>query len=258
MLTEFYVLPVGEVCVGWDVLAPGVRSGGRVHIPVWSFLIKTDNGHTIVVDTGLHPGNIDDPHYTNRHESKAMYQDIFHHGMRSEDYLLRRLADLHVAPEEVTDVINTHLHYDHCGNNRLFKNAKIWVQREQYEEAKEDPGGAYEQELWDDPSLTYELVDGEPELFPGVTIVRSPGHAPGHQSVLIDLKNDGKFILCGDAIILREMLEHDSWGAGANLEELRQTGLRLEKRAFSENAELIFGHDPGQARTLRQAPFYYS
>ena len=88
--------------------------------------------------------------------------------MTEADRLEARLAAAGLRPADLAGVINTHLHFDHAGNNALFEGVPIYVQRAHYEQALGNP--AYPNETWNLPGLRYELLDGETELFPGVEL----------------------------------------------------------------------------------------
>jgi N-acyl homoserine lactone hydrolase len=106
--------------------------------------------------------------------------------------------------------------------------------------------------------LKYELIDGEPEIFPGVEAILTPGHAPWHQSLLVSLENDGHVLLCSDAIYCQDNLDHDSWGGQMEPEVARESAAKLLRVAGEKAAFMVYGHDPDQWRTLRHAPAYYS
>ena len=98
-------------------------------------------------------------------------------------------------PREVALVINTHLHFDHCGGNRLFSGIPIYVQRRELEAAREPDYTIREWVEFD--GATYVELDGEAEIVPGVRVLPTPGHTPGHQSVLVDT-DDGLVVVAGD------------------------------------------------------------
>jgi N-acyl homoserine lactone hydrolase len=106
----------------------------------------------------------------------------------------------HPLPEElvrrVAVVVNTHLHFDHCGGNRLFPGIPIHVQRRELADAlSQDDYTILE---WVDfPGATYVEHDGEVELVPGVRLVPAPGHTAGHQIVVVDT-DEGPVVLGGD------------------------------------------------------------
>jgi N-acyl homoserine lactone hydrolase len=98
-------------------------------------------------------------------------------------------------PRDVVCVINTHLHFDHCGGNRLFAGTPIHVQRAEREASRADDYTIPEWVEFD--GATYVEHDGEAEILPGVRLLPTPGHTPGHQSVLVDT-DDGVVVLAGD------------------------------------------------------------
>lgn len=82
-------------------------------------------------------------------------------------------------------VVNTHLHFDHCGNNHLFAGKPIYVQRRELEDARSK--GDYTISEWvDPPGVDYVPVAGEYELLPGIRLVPAPGHSDGMQVVVIE------------------------------------------------------------------------
>ena len=153
-------------------------------------------------------------------------------------------------------MINTHLHFDHAGNNALFAGVPIYVQRAHHEQALGNP--AYPNETWNLPGLRYELLDGETELFPGVELLLTPGHAPAHQSLLVTLGSGRRVLLCADAILSRANVEHDNWESQADPAEARRSARRLLELAAEHDALMIFGHDPVQMHELTYAPGAYS
>src|SRR5919201_1821893 len=98
-------------------------------------------------------------------------------------------------PRDVVCVINTHLHFDHCGGNRLFAGTPTHVQRVEREAAREPDYTIPEWVEFD--GATYVEHDGEAEIVPGVRVLPTPGHTPGHQSVLVDT-DDGLVVVAGD------------------------------------------------------------
>jgi N-acyl homoserine lactone hydrolase len=251
-MMQLYILPLGGCCCNYEVVAPGVADGKRIHIPVPAFLLRLDDDSLVLVDTGMNRVHIKDPDYTWRGQPLA---DLLTPDMRREDSLLWRLAELDIAPADVKYVINTHLHFDHAGNNDLLKDATFFVQREHYEFAKGNP--SFPNQYWNLPALSYELVDGQTTLFPGVEVIPTPGHAPAHQSVLVRLPESGNMIICGDAVYCQENYDHDSWGSQADPDTARISALALRERAQRESASMIYGHDRNQVPSLRYSTDSY-
>ena len=103
--------------------------------------------------------------------------------------------DADKIPRDVVCVINTHLHFDHCGGNRLFAGIPIYVQRLEREAARAE-GYTIPEWVEFDGAQYVELEGGE-EVLPGVRVIPTPGHTPGHQSVLIET-DDGLVVVGGD------------------------------------------------------------
>ena len=106
----------------------------------------------------------------------------------------RRLPDELVR--RVSVVVNTHLHFDHCGGNRLFPGVPIHVQRRELADARTQPD--YTIREWVDfPGAVYVEHDGAAEVLPGVRLLPAPGHTAGHQVVVVETR-DGPVVLAGD------------------------------------------------------------
>ena len=104
----------------------------------------------------------------------------------------------------VAVVVNTHLHFDHCGGNRLFPGVPIHVQARELADARADDG--YTVREWVDfAGATYVEHEGEADVLPGVRLVPAPGHTRGHQVVLVETR-EGPAVLGGDvAYSFREL-----------------------------------------------------
>jgi len=129
-------------------------------------------------------------------------------GVGGPDYLLRdwrvvnravadALADVDMTPADIDLVVNTHLHFDHCGQNAVFKHAPFYVQRAELSRARtESP----ELTGWFDfMNARFELLDGDAEVLPGLRVIATPGHTVGHQSVLVESADGLSDVLIGDA-----------------------------------------------------------
>src|SRR5439155_26031613 len=123
---ELTIFRAGGVSIVRSAFWPWLASPERdemVYCPVWSALLRTPEG-LIVFDTGLHPVHVERPDATFGPNPGMQIT------MTAEDAIVTRLAALGVKPDEVTIVVNSHLHFDHAGNNRAFPNATFVVQGE--------------------------------------------------------------------------------------------------------------------------------
>jgi N-acyl homoserine lactone hydrolase len=105
------------------------------------------------------------------------------------------LGEHDLAPGDVALVVNTHLHFDHCGQNAVFRHAPFYVQRLELERARRHARALTD--WFDFAGARFELLDGDAEVAPGVRVVATPGHTVGHQSVVV--AGDGEEVLIGDA-----------------------------------------------------------
>ena len=164
------------------------RIGAMNDIPVHGFVIKHPRAGAILVDTGVGwPTELlKEWKVVNRHVADA-------------------LAEHDLSPADVRIVINTHLHFDHCGQNAVFKHAPFYVQRSELERARLVK--AITSEWFDFAGARFELLDGDAEVADGVRVLATPGHTVGHQSVLVDTPAGGA-VMIGDAAYTAEIF-HD-------------------------------------------------
>lgn len=175
--------------------------------------------------------------------------------MTATDTLTHQLGELGLAAAAISCVVNTHLHFDHAGNNDLFPDATFFVQREQFDFARANAD--YPAFSWDLPQLRYELLDGPAELAAGVRVLPTPGHTPGHQSVVLTLPQSGSVILAGDAVHLGVSFERDDWDAHHDPAAARRSAYSLRELAAVDGAVLIYGHDRDLPQPVRVAPGSY-
>src|SRR4051794_818687 len=141
-------------------------------MPVYVHVIDHPDGR-VLVDTGLT-------------ELHPLVADM--------DPRLRPWSDQDVDLAGIDLVVNTHLHFDHCGGNHLFAGKPIYVQRRELDDARSQDD--YTIREWvDAPGVRYVPVDGELELLPGVRLLPAPGHTPGTQVVVVE--TDGRPIVFG-------------------------------------------------------------
>ena len=102
-------------------------------------------------------------------------------------------------PAAIDIVVNTHLHFDHCGGNHLFAGRPIYVQRRELEDARSKDD--YTIRSWvEAPGVQYVAVDGELELLPGLRLLPAPGHTAGLQVVVVET-GAGPIVVGGDVAV---------------------------------------------------------
>lgn len=240
-IMKLYLLPLG-------LLQP-------LRAPIPGYLIQTDDGVNVLVDTGFPFDWIENP-------PPAIGPFGFQVDVRPEDFVVERLASIGLTPEDVDLLVCTHFDDDHAGNHELFSAAELVVQRRHHEAATGGhPRFAESRPHWDAPGLRYRLVDGDTELVPGVELIETSGHVPGHQSVLVRLPRTGPVLLAIDAVPMAAAFDADRSEALPIDEDRAATCAstrKLVEQAEREGVELVvFGHDPGQWPGLRHAPECY-
>jgi N-acyl homoserine lactone hydrolase len=131
-------------------------------------------------------------------------------------------------PRDVTCVINTHLHFDHCGGNRLFPGVPIHVQARELADAR---SGEYTIPDWVDfDGATYVEHEGEAEVLPGIRLLPAPGHTDGHQVVVVET-DAGTHVIGGDV--------------GTSFEELAGATTEGQRRVLALGAPTWLTHAPG-------------
>jgi N-acyl homoserine lactone hydrolase len=210
-------------------------------------LIQTTDGKNILIDSGL-PANFRLP------EGRPIPE--------FGKSVVEQLAILGLKPKDIDMLICTHFDVDHAGGHDLFKNAELVVQRQHYDLARNGYSRfASIRSHWDHPELRYRTVDGNTELLPGLELIETSGHVPGHQSVLVRLPETGPVLLAIDAVPVQHAFtaERKAGPLDVDEEQLRASTRKLLDLIEREHVGLvIFGHDGKQWPTLKKAPEYYA
>jgi N-acyl homoserine lactone hydrolase len=243
---RLYLLELGQIDMDRRVIMPASPPGERLVLPVPGYLIQ-DGAATVLIDTGMPRAVL---------AGAEGIGPLMRPRGGEEAHVVSRLAALGVSPEAVTHVVATHFHFDHAGALGDFPHARIVAQRAAVEAAR--AGSPREQALVGAPGLNWQLVDGDTDLIPGVRLLRTDGHAVGHQSVFVTLPGSRRFLLAIDAIYSRDQIAADDWGAYVDRDAARASANRVQDLAAATGATLIYGHDAAQWQQLRHAPEWYS
>jgi len=252
---KMYVIPTGVLTLDQSNLTFGMGLGKKVTVPVAVYLIRTANMN-ILFDTGCDPGVIEDPEKIWGKMAKVVAVE-----MKQEDHLVNRLKEIKLDPDEIDYVILSHLHMDHAGGVKLFRRAKIVVQQDEFRFAFHPDfflKGAYVRTDFDHLDLNWKLIDGDEIICPGVTVVMTQGHTPGHQSLVVDLEKTGKVILPGDCVNMMANLERVAapgvvWDFSLALKSMKRIKVLVE----SANATIFFAHDMEFWERIKKSPDFY-
>jgi N-acyl homoserine lactone hydrolase len=119
------------------------------------------------------------------------------HGFVVNRSVADALAELDMSPADIGLVINTHLHFDHCGQNAVFRHAPFYVQRAELNRMRRDSADLHE--WFGFMNAQFELLDGDADVLPGLEVIATPGHTEGHQCVVVRGDGGGFDLLIGDA-----------------------------------------------------------
>lgn len=216
--------------------------------PYPGYLIQTDDGTNVLVDTGF------------GRETIGAYKQATEPAPKVDeaDYVVNQLAALGLTPHDIRYLVATHLDRDHAGSIDEFPDSEIIVQKKHLEAAREHPRFQAHRTHWDH----YRTVDGDTELLPSIELIETTGHNPGHQAVLVRLPETGPVLLAIDAIPRMDQRDPETRTIGpADMDEAdtRASTRKLMDLAAREGVTLIIhGHDPAQWQTLKKSPDYYS
>ncbi|HEY6783289.1 MAG TPA: N-acyl homoserine lactonase family protein [Candidatus Dormibacteraeota bacterium] len=193
--------------------------------PVHGYVILHEQLGVVLVDTGC--GGPDEVLRYHKVVNRAVADALADHGL---------------APVDVKLVVNTHLHFDHCGQNPAFAHAPLMVQRAEHERILRDRDEVTE---WIAASgMRFEVLDGDTELAGDLRIVTTPGHTSGHQSVVATTEA-GTELFIGDAAYTRAVWNHAD---RANLPDGQAADIDAWHRSLTnlralEPAKVHFCHD---------------
>jgi N-acyl homoserine lactone hydrolase len=233
-------LRLGTMSNAADVMIPG--ASGRVSYPVPGYVVMHPRG-VVVFDTGLHP-----PLMHSSEELDAL-ANVFTIDMNDDDLLERRLAHVDIDPAAVTHLVNSHLHFDHCGQNAALPEATTIVQRAEWAEANNPPPLSYVGVPLEEVGAgSLHLIDGAHDVFGdgSVVCVPTPGHTPGHQSLLVTSGESAarsSVLLVGDACYFRSMLDDDVTPTYAVDEAGQRASYAVLRQYEHDGAHLVFSHD---------------
>jgi len=169
--------------------------------------------------------------------------------------LIAQLAEIGVKPADITYVAVSHTHGDHVGNIGLFPTSTVLIQGAEYDWAMTQsvkPAFAATQKI--------EKLAGDHDVFGdgSVMILSTPGHTPGHESLLVLLPKTGALVLSGDAVHFRDNWEQRRVPSmNVNRDQTLASLQRIAGVLEDKKAQLWINHDKPQSATLRYAPAYY-
>ncbi len=244
---RLYILNCGEGVAG-DISrwSPGVDVGKSMDFVDNCYLIHHAQGW-LLWDTGVTDATAAMP------QGQAPADPRMTHWRRPKT-LASQLDVVGVKPAEIKYLAVSHTHPDHIGNVELFPQVMLLVQKAEYEWPSPLGVGRFK------PEHPVTKLEGDHDVFGdgSVTIVATPGHTPGHQSLLVKLPKTGALVLSGDAVHFKSNWENRR--VPSNNTDKDQTLASMQRIAdllAKEKAQLWINHDRAQRDSLKLAPEFY-
>lgn len=213
-------------------------------IPVTAVLVHSLDGW-FLLETGLNPD------FARDLQASATIYPYGAAEVCDGEPLVDALAARGLTPHDLAGVAVSHLHVDHAGGLKHARGGPpVYAQRRELEFAFGTAGEpeAYWRQDWDAPDLDWHELDGDAALAPGIDVLYTPGHTPGHHSYKVRMRESGTWIFAVDAIQQEENLLRDvEIGWSAVTEDApcrRESHNRLVDLAAAEGARIVPGHCP--------------
>jgi len=249
---KLYVFDCGDISVSdISLFSPGHDKGVRKDLNNACYLIDHPKGK-MIWDTGL-------PDALSKAKNGVTNGPFT---LKVKNPLEAQLAKVNISPEQIDFIALSHFHFDHSGNANLFKSSKLLIQKEEYDaiyskDAKRfgfDP--SHYNQLSKDNAV---VLKGDHDVFGDgkVVILRTPGHTPGHQSLLVKLKNKG-VVLSGDLYHFEKNRKHKRVPSfNHSHDETVHSMNKMEDFLKDKGYEFWIQHDPKQYHSMKLAPNYY-
>jgi N-acyl homoserine lactone hydrolase len=241
-----------------SVWTPGENAGRSIEFSSTCWLIK-HGSEWLLWDTGVPEAALNDP----RGWSTLPKLIVYH----LDKTLTDQLAEIGLKPRDIARVAISHTHGDHIGNVGLFPNSTILIQQVEYSWIHSPNGPndnvnqlmALARKLLGTPK-NLQLIDGDTDVFGdgSVTLVSTPGHTPGSQSLLVHLKNSGFIILSGDVVHSEKNFEKNIVPSlNTNKAESIASMEKIRQLIAIYKATLFINHDKKQTDKLKLLPAFY-
>jgi N-acyl homoserine lactone hydrolase len=245
-LRRMYVLDCGRlIATDQSRWTPGVNAGQPLELSNNCYLFKHERG-TVLWETGV-PDSVaaQKDGVTAPSGVIVWYRD---------QTLESQLESLGVTPDDITYVAFSHAHGDHIGNVRAFARSTLLIQGLEHEFAMNTVPAA----LSDDQRV--ERLSGDRDIFGdgSLNIISTPGHTPGHQSLLVKLPKTGALLLTGDLVHFQYMWDHKVVPSFNFDEEQSLASIKRVRELLTEHgAQLWIGHDKDITASIARAPRFY-
>jgi N-acyl homoserine lactone hydrolase len=229
-----------------------VHSGPRI-IGICGFVLETDAGEVVLIDTGFPPKYVADAEAATAEDGLGSFGRVL--SLSPDNTPEAQLALLGLTRADVTLMIQSHTHIDHIGHMDGFPGVPILIAAAERALPRPLYWSGGQPMVW--PDRDYRLVTQDMALAPGFEVLLCPGHAPGQLAFVVKLPGTGWMLLTSDAI--SRAAEIDEGFAGSwDVPLAVHHGARLMGLARERDAQVIYGHSPQQWPSLLKAPDWFT
>jgi 4-pyridoxolactonase len=243
--TRVRLLDSGTLVIDQSHITWNIGCGTPVRFPVYSVLIEHADG-LFMFDSGYDLELVNEVLPFELPEQTA------------EQTVPGQLAKCGFKPEDVDALINSHLHFDHCGGNKHLSAATTYLHRDELRQARTpEPFErlGYADKGFDHPDAKFSLLEGDVEFAKGIHLFHTPGHTVGHYSLLVELAGSRPLLFMADVSYTPAAYANDQQAGFHNNPVDGVRSIRRIKRLAKEwDAEVVFTHDMDVFRTYALAP----
>lgn len=252
---RLFVLLCGFEIIPRSVSVRGADPRVVISVPITAYLLDTESGW-VLFDAGLDEANLRDPERLD-----ALYLSQGWNPpplVWSAHEMREQLRQIGLEFGDVTRVVLSHLHADHSGHLKRMPQARITIQKAEWDYAFSGEAlPSWFPSDYDLPALAWDIIEGDREILPGLRVLSTPGHSPGHQSLLVDLPKTGRVILAADVGDLLLNFDREILPGEAADDDAALASIRRINSLVAEGAQLFLTHDPDLLLTVRRAPEFY-
>ena len=226
--------------------SPGIDVGVPVDVSDNCYLIHHPQGGYFLWDTGVAENIADMPDGTPSVNGAPAWHKT--------KKLAAQLAELKIKPEDVKFVAISQMHADHSSNVDMFPKANLLIQKLEWDAIFAAPNPPFTKEH---PATQ---LSGDKDVFGdgAITIISTPGHTPGHQSLLVHLAKTGWVVLSGDAVHFQSNWDNKRVpGPNFDKEKTVTSMNHLGELITAHKAELWINHDKVQSDKQKHSPAFY-
>lgn len=244
-----WLLDSGSLVIDQSHITWNVGCGTPVRFPVYSVLIEHDEG-LFLFDSGFDKGTVEE------------FLPFELPEQTEEQTLLGQLAKCGYGSGDITAVLNSHLHFDHCGGQRHLPDSVTWVDKEELRHALVPESFerlGYADKVFHQLDSEYHWLEGDAvEPAPGIKLIHTPGHTVGHRSLIVEKEGIPPLFFCADVTYTQESWDKEMIAGFHNDPTANITSLRRVKELAARiEADVFLTHDMEAWSAYKHAPDHY-